>query len=82
MSRAKSLRENHLAFKPKHARDKLNECMLDGGKSFAIENVRGLDRPYDVRALAYYDPKANVTIFDVEIAGQRTMILRRVGRYK
>ena len=80
--RAKSLRENHLAFKPKHARDKLYECMLDGGKSFAIENVRGLDRPYAVRALAYYDPKANVTIFDVEIAGQRTMILRRQGRYR
>ena len=80
--RVRSLRENHETFKPKDARDKLNECMLDGDKPFAIENVRGLDRPYAVRTLVHYDPKANATIIDVEIAGQRTMILRRPGRYE
>lgn len=80
--RVRSLRENHIEFKPKHARDKLGECMLDGDKPFAIENVRGLDRPYTVKALTYYDAKSDITIVDVEIAGQRTMILRRPGRYE
>lgn len=80
--RANSLRENHLKFKPQHARDKLGESMLDGDKPFAIENVRGLDRPYQVKTVNYFDAKSNVTIVDVEIAGQRTMILRRGGRYE
>ena len=80
--RAMSLRENHEKFRPRDFRDKQGECMIDGDKPFAIENVRGLDGPYRVMTALHYDPKADTTIFDVEIAGQRTMILRRPGRYE
>ena len=48
---------------------------------YAIERIRGLDRPYAVRLAAYYDAKAGVTLFDAEIAGQRTMICKRRGRF-
>ncbi len=48
---------------------------------YAIERIRGLEKPYTVKLAAYYDPKADVTLFDAEIAGQRTMICRRPGRY-
>ena len=47
-----------------------------------IGAVRGLDRPYAVRLLVHYDPKARATIFDAEIAGARTLICRRPGRYR
>ncbi len=43
--------------------------------------MRGLDRPYGVRLLAHYDAKSDATIFDAEIAGTRTMLTRREGRY-
>ena len=49
---------------------------------YAIERIRGLDRPFKVRLAAYYDKKADVTLFDAEIAGQRTMICRRPGRFE
>ena len=48
---------------------------------YAIERIRGLDRPYKVRLCVYYDRKSNVTLFDAEIAGQRTMVCRRPGRF-
>ena len=51
------------------------------GGSYAIEHVRGLDRPYGVRLIAHYDAKSDATIFDAEIAGTRTMLTRREGRY-
>ena len=50
--------------------------------SFAIGKIRGLDRPYDVRLVAWYDAKSDATVFDVEIAGQRTMACRRPGRWR
>ena len=52
-----------------------------GAHEYAIERIRGLAQPYTVRIAAYYDPKADVTLFDAEIAAQRTMICRRAGRY-
>lgn len=48
---------------------------------YAIERIRGLTQPYTVRIAVYYDPKADVTLFDAEIAARRTMICRRSGRY-
>jgi len=52
------------------------------GGNFKIGGVRGIDRDYAVRLIVHYDAKADATIFDAEIAGQRTMICRRAGRYK
>ena len=54
------------SLKGKHATftcDKLSECMSDGDKPFAIENVRGLDRPYKVKAVVCYDSTADATGF-------------------
>lgn len=34
-----------------------------------------------VRIVRHYDPKAGATVFDAEIAGLRTLICRRPGRY-
>ena len=47
-----------------------------------IGGVRGLDAPYGVRLVAWYDRKADATVFDAEIAGGRTLICRRRGRYR
>ena len=49
---------------------------------YAVENIRGLDRPYRVRFIQYYDPKGDATIFDAEIAGDRTILCRVEGRYR
>ena len=54
----------------------------DHGESFAIGHVPGLDADYVVRLARYYDPKSDATVFDAEIAGRRTMICRRPGRYE
>ena len=51
-------------------------------QDYAIGRIRGLDRPFKVRFNVYYDPKADGTIFDAEIAGSRTMIARYAGRFK
>jgi len=51
------------------------------GHNVRIGGVRGLDGDYEVRVIEYYDAKANVTIFDAEVAGQRTLICRREGRF-
>jgi len=50
--------------------------------SFAIQNVSGLDQPYRVRLNAWYDAKSGCTLFDAEIAGRRTMVCCREGRYQ
>lgn len=47
----------------------------------AIGHIRGLDKPFDVRIVQYYDPKSDATIFDAEIAGTRTFITRRAGAF-
>ena len=49
---------------------------------FVIRNVQGLDRPYVVKVSVWYDERHDVTIFDAEIAGRRTLITRRYGRYE
>lgn len=47
----------------------------------AIGKIRGLDRPFAVKLAQYFDVKSNATIFDVEIAGTRTLVTRRAGRF-
>ncbi|MDD6031357.1 MAG: hypothetical protein PUE68_11125 [Kiritimatiellae bacterium] len=51
------------------------------GENVRIGGVRGLDADYAVKLVVYYDAKADVTIFDAEVAGQRTLICRRAGRF-
>lgn len=51
-------------------------------RSFAIGHLRGLDSDYVVKLARYYDKKSDATIFDAEIAGRRTIICRRPGRYE
>ena len=46
-----------------------------------IGDIRGIDGAYGVRLIVHYDAKADATIFDAEIAGQRTLICRREGRF-
>lgn len=48
----------------------------------AIGKVRGLDRHYQVRLVLHYDPKGDTTIFDTEIAGGRTLLCIRRGKWK
>ena len=54
----------------------------DDGNDFAIGNIRGLGRPFEVKVVNYFDKKAGMTLVDVEIAGQRTMVTRRFGKYR
>jgi hypothetical protein len=37
---------------------------------------------YEVRLVVWYDSKADATIFDAEIGGDRTMICRRAGKFR
>ena len=53
----------------------------DEAGDFAIGNIRGLDTPFTVRIENYFDKKAGISLIDVEIAGQRTMVTRRFGQY-
>lgn len=53
----------------------------DDAGDFAITHIRGLDRPFEVKVENYYDRKAGITLVDVEIAGRRTMVTRRRGRF-
>ena len=76
---ALTLRERHEKFRPANPRDKIHECHVGNGLPFAIEHIRGLENTFDIRFCRYYDAKSNATIFDVEIAGQRTMVTRRTG---
>lgn len=43
-------------------------------RQFAIENLMAVDRPFSVRLIACFDPKAGGSLVDAEIAGCRTMI--------
>ena len=58
------------------------KCRPDDGGDFAIGHIRGLDAPFAVRVLQHFDAKSGITLVDVEIAGQRTMVTRRLGRYR
>ena len=51
-----------------------------GGES-AIGKIRGLDRSFEVKVVQHYDCKSDATIFDAEIAGTRTFVTRRAGRF-
>ena len=42
--------------------------------NYAIENLIGVGKPFQVRLLVKYDPKMGGSLVDAEIAGQRTMI--------
>lgn len=52
------------------------------GGVYAIGKIRGLDKPFAVRVAQHYDAKSGSTVFDVEIAGSRTMLAHRWGRFK
>ena len=47
-----------------------------------IGGLRCVDDAYEVKLVAWYDSKADATIFDAEIGGARTMICRRAGKFK
>jgi len=49
------------------------------GGDFAISQVEGLDRPFQVEVLFLYDPKSRSTIIDACVNGQRTLVTRRKG---
>ncbi len=51
-------------------------------QNFRIFNLPEFASAYPVRFVQYWDKKSNVTIFDVEIGGVRTMICRRAGKFK
>ena len=48
---------------------------------YAVEHLRGLDRPFTVRLARSFDPKSGCTLFDAEIAGSRAMFCQRRGRF-
>lgn len=50
--------------------------------SHAIQNIAGLDQPYRVRLNMNFDAKSGCTLFDAEIAGRRTLVCYREGRYQ
>ena len=80
--RIPSLREISEKADPPRERIKLGrKYRPDDGNDFAIEHVRGLGEPYQVRLVHYYDAKSGVTIVDAEIAGRRTMVTRRLGKF-
>jgi hypothetical protein len=43
-------------------------------RQYAIENLIATDKPFAVRIIVKYDPKAGGSLIDAEIAGNRTMI--------
>ncbi len=47
------------------------------GGDFVISEVEGLEKPFDLEMVFFYDPKSRSTIIDACIAGHRTMITRR-----
>jgi len=46
---------------------------------YAIENLTGVDKPFEVRVIVKRDDKIDGSLIDAEIAGQRTMISFRPG---
>lgn len=49
------------------------------GGDFAISEVEGVDRSFELELLFLYDPKSRSTIIDACLNGQRTLITRRKG---
>jgi hypothetical protein len=49
-------------------------CGINGTRQFAIENLIATDKPFPVRLIVKFDPKAGGSLIDAEIAGSRTMI--------
>jgi hypothetical protein len=48
-----------------------------GNGDYAIENLIGVDRPFNVRVIVKSDDKIGGALIDAEIAGQRTMLTYR-----
>lgn len=46
-----------------------------------VTGIRGLNADYCVRAVLHYDRKADATLLDAEIAGNRTFVTSIPGRY-
>ena len=82
--RQRTLRELVLSLPPEdRVIQKVNRLRPpNSAESFAIGKIRGLGRAYDVRLVAWYDAKSDATVFDAEIAGQRTMVCRRPGKWR
>ena len=51
-------------------------------ENFKIGGLRCIDGAYEVKLVVWYDRKADATIFDAEIGGERTMICRRAGKFR
>ena len=51
-------------------------------ENFKIGGLRCADGAYEVKLVVWHDRKADATIFDAEIGGERTMICRRPGKFK
>jgi len=45
--------------------------------NFALNHIRGMDEPFEVKMLLYYERKQLSTLIDTEIAGQRTLVSKR-----
>jgi len=45
--------------------------------NFALNHIRGMDQPFEVKMLLYYERKQLSTLIDTEIAGQRTLVSKR-----
>lgn len=56
--------------------------VIHRAEDFTIRNVRGLDSPYEVKVAVWYDERHDVTIFDAEVAGRRTLVTRRFSEYE
>lgn len=60
--------------------DKLVSGEPAAADCFSIRKIRGLDKPFTVRLYLHYDKKADSTLLDTEIAGDRTLLHREGGR--
>ena len=82
--RQKSLREILAALPPNERNiSKVSQTPAPHrGGNFAIEKIGELGPTFGVRMVVWYDRKADVTIFDAEIAGRRTLVCRRKGEYR
>lgn len=68
------------AFRDDAADAKIGAAHLAG--NFRITGLPELASAYPVKLVQYWDRKSDATIFDVEIAGVRTMICRRAGKFR
>jgi len=49
-----------------------------GSQNFCLENVDVLNGTFTLKVIVRYSPKMRCTVFDAEVAGQRTLISNRV----